>query len=331
MFLDKIKGKRLLWIPVVLMIIILIILIVRHHKPRVDIISGEIDARQIDVSSKLAGRMDSLFVHEGQCVKRGDVLAMMISPEMQAKYDQAVSAVASAKAMYDMALNGARQQDIQSAFELYTAAKARYDLMQKTYVRMQSLLAKKTITLQSFDETQAKLDGSKAEMDAAKAQWDKAKQGARMEEIAAAKGNYDRANNTLKEVRSYLNETYITAPINGEIDNIVIDPGEMVAAGYPVVSMIDLIDSWVSVYIPETKLREFTMGSVHQVNIPALGLKSIHCKVTYISVMADFATKKATNDNGSFDLKSFELHLVPTSHIDNLRPGMSAQIELSVK
>jgi HlyD family secretion protein len=331
MFLDKLKGKGLLWIPVILLVIIIIVLIVKHHNPKAQVISGEVDARQIDVSSKLAGRIDSLFVHEGQSVQRGEAIARMISPEMQAKYDQAVSAVASAKAMYDMALSGARKQDIQSANELYTAAKAKYDFTQKTYLRMQSLLTKKTITQQSFDEAQAKLDGAKAEMEAARAQWEKAKQGARIEEIAAAKGNYDRANNAMAEVRSYLNETIITAPIAGEIDNTIIDPGEMVAAGYPVVSIIDLRDIWVSVYVPETKLKDFTMGSIHPVDIPALGLKAIPCKVTYISVMADFATKKATNDNGSFDLKSFELHLVPTSPVNNLRPGMSAQINLLVK
>lgn len=329
MFLDKIKGKGLLLIPILLFIVIIIAFAVHRNKPQYNTISGEIDARQIDVSSKLAGRIDSMLVKEGQFVHKGEIIARMISPEVHAKYDQAAAAVASAKAMYDMALNGARVQDINSAMELYNAAKAKYDFVQKTYNRMQNLLMKKTITQQSFDETQAKLNGAKAEMDAAHSQWEKAKQGARSEEIAAAKGNYDRAINALKEVQSYLDETSIIAPINGEIDNIIADPGEMVAAGYPVVSMIDLKDIWVSVYVPETVLKDFDMESSHKVEIPALGLKNVACKVKYISVMADFATKKATNDNGRFDLKSFELHLVPESNISNLRPGMSTIINTS--
>ena len=328
MFLDKLKGKSLLLIPLLLLIVIIVVLAHNQMKPQPEFISGEIDCRQVDVSSKLAGRIDSLYVTEGQHVEKGSVLARMLSPEMQAKYDQAADAVASAKALYDMAVNGARTQDISSARELVNAAQAKYTFTLKTHERLQDLLEKKSITRQSFDEAQARLDGSKAELNAAQAQLDKAIQGARSEEISAARGNYDRALSTLKEVRSYLNETSLTAPISGEVDNLIADPGEMVAAGYPVVSLIDLQDIWVSVYVPETLLRSYTMDSIHKVDIPALGLKNVSCRVAYISPLADFATHKATNDSGSFDLKSFELHLVPVQPVKELRPGMSALLHL---
>jgi len=325
----KTKNIQLLWIPGLLLIVIIVLMIYRTHTTKELILSGEINTRQIDVSSKISGRIDSIYVKEGDQVSKGQPVARMLSPELEAKFEQAASAVASAKAMLEMAQNGARVEDIRAAFEMYQAAKANSDVLNKTWQRMKNLLDKQTISQQAFDEITAKRDAASSQMLAAKQQWEKAKVGARSEEIAAAKGNYERALQAMQEVASYKAETTIYAPITGEVDNLIVDQGEMLAAGYPVISMLDLNDNWVSVYVPENILSSFKKHSKHLVSIPALKLSKVPCEVVYISALADFATKRATTDNGSFDIKSFEIHLKPLSPISDLRPGMSVQVNYS--
>ncbi len=156
-----------------------------------------------------------------------------------------------------------------------------------------------------------------------------AKKGARKEQIEAAEGQYKRALNALKEVEAYLDETKIKAPQNGEIDNIIADPGEIVAGGYPVLSIVDLNDVWISVYVPETQLKYFSKDKMMRAVIPALGEeKTWPFKVSYIKNVGEFATKRASNEKGSFDVKTFEIRLRPVQNMKGLRPGMSARIIL---
>lgn len=322
------KINPLFAIPalVILAIIVFYLVAVLHPKPQY--VLGEIDAAQIDISSKIPGRIDSIFVEKGMDVAKGQVLARLKSPEIEAKVEQARDAVESAKALYDMARNGARPQDVKAAKDLYTAAKAQADFASKSYARMKVLVDKKSISRQAFDDVEAKYLAAKAQEEAAYQKWSMAREGAREEEIRAAKGNYERALNTLRESQSYLDEITIKAPQDGEIDNLIADPGEMVAAGYPILSIVDLDKCWVVVYASEDLLPKFKKGSTIKAEIPALGQKGIPFEVSYISPVADFATKKATSEQGSFDLKSFQIQLTPSQAVEGLRPGMSVRLTL---
>ncbi|HNX00773.1 MAG TPA: efflux RND transporter periplasmic adaptor subunit [Candidatus Cloacimonadota bacterium] len=327
--MSKIKKINPLFIIpfiVIVAIILFYIFAVIHPKPQY--ILGEIDATQVDVSSKIPGRIDSIYVEKGDSVTKGQVLARLHSPEIEAKVEQAKDAVESAKAMLNMALNGARPQDVKAAYDMYTAAKAQADFATKSYQRMKALVDKKSISKQAFDEMEAKYLAAKAQEEAAYEKWNMAKEGARKEEIEAARGNYERAVNTLKESQSYLDEITIKAPQNGEVDNLISDAGEMVAAGYPILSIVDLEKCWIVVYVSEDKLPYLKKGNEIKAEIPAIGKKGIPFVVSYISPVADFATKKATSEQGSFDLKSFQIQLTPLQPVDGLRPGMSARLTI---
>ncbi len=322
------KINLLLCIPVIVIVGIILFYLITHIHPAPQYILGEIDATQVDISSKIPGRIDSIFVEKGMQVEKGQVLARLLSPEIEAKVEQAKDAVKSAKALLDMASNGTRSQDKAAAYEMYSAAKAQSDFASKSYQRMSVLVEKKSISKQAFDEVEAKYLSAKAQEEAALQKWNMAKEGARIEEIQAARGNYERAVNTLKEVQSYLDEISIKASQAGEIDNLIADPGEMVAAGYPILSIVDLNSCWIVVYVSEDKLPLFKKGTSLNAEIPAIGKKAFPFTVNYISPVADFATKRATSGQGSFDLKSFQVQLVPIQPIPDLRPGMSARLML---
>ncbi len=290
-------------------------------------VQGEADATQVRVASKLTGRIDSLPVHKGDAVKKGQLLFVLSSPEVQARLDQARAALKGAEAQNAKALTGADKEDIAAAYNIYLKAQAAYELAQKTDARIRNLFREGVIPAQKKDESEAAVKAALETANAARETWTKAKNGTRREDKAAALAMVDRAEGALSEVASYLDETHISAPFDGEISDIIAEPGELVTAGYPVVTLIDLSDCWITFNLREDLLSDIRLGSQFDARFPGLGNRMARLKVVYIHPMGNFATWNATKTSGDFDMKTFEVHARPVHPLEGLRPGMSALVD----
>ena len=164
-------------------------------------------------------------------------------------------------------------------------------------------------------------------MDAAKSKYELVLKGARNEEIMMAEANFRQAESAFREVLAYDDELTIFSPGDGEINKKVIDAGEIVSAGYPIFTVLDLYDTWIVLQIREDKMSRFQKDSVFKGVVPALDNKEFEFAVTYIAPMGEFATWKPTNQKGEFDLKTFEIRLRPKNKINGLRPGMTVNIK----
>lgn len=289
-------------------------------------VQGEVESTQIKVASKLIGRIDSLPVHKGQSIKQGDLLFTLSSPEVEAKLAQANAALQAAEAQQNKATSGARSEDIQAAYNTFLKADAARSLAEKTFERVNNLYKEGVLPAQKRDEAETRLTAAKETANAARAIWNKAKSGARIEDKAAAKALVARAEGVITEVESYLTETNIYAPASGEIANIIAEEGELVPAGYPVVTLANLEDCWITFNLREDLLAAIRMGSEFKAQFPALGGREITLKVSYIHPLGSFATWNATKTTGDFDMKTFEVHARPLSPVKGLRPGMSALV-----
>lgn len=290
-------------------------------------IQGEVDATQVKVASKLVGRMDSLAVHKGDVVKKGQLLFILKSPEVEAKLEQAHAALKGAEAQNSKARTGAQVEDIQAAYNTYLKAKAAYELAEKTYTRVNNLYKEGVLAAQKRDEAETNLKVSLETANAAKAIWEKARNGTRSEDKAAAQSLVARARGAIDEVQAYMNETRIYSPADGEVANIIVETGELVPAGYPVVTLVKLDDSWVTFNLREDLLASVQKGNVIHARFPALGGKELPLQITYINALGSFATWNATKTSGDFDMKTFEVHAKPVEKADGLRPGMSALVD----
>ncbi len=286
-------------------------------------VQGEMDATQIRVASKIPGRIDHIAIKKGQQVQKGDFLFSINSPEIEAKLQQATAARDAAAAQSLKAQNGAQKEDIQAAYSTYLKAEAAARLYEKTYQRIASLFADGVVPEQKKDEAETQMKASRETANAAKAIWDKARKGARSEDKKAAEDLVKQAEGAIAEVEAYLKETQITAPSTGEVSNVIPEEGELVATGYPVITILDLNDTWAVLFVREDLMPNIRMGSEFRADIPALGKKDVLFNVNYISPTADFATWTSTKTSGGFDVKSFEIHAVPTEKMEGLRPGMS--------
>lgn len=289
-------------------------------------IQGEIEATQFRVASKIPGRIDSIAVKRGQKVAQGDFLFSISSPEIDAKLMQVTAMRNAAQAQSLKAQNGAQTEDIAAAYNLYVKAEAAARLYEKTFVRVENLFKEGVVSEQKRDEAETQAKAGRETANAAKVQWEKAVKGARFEDKRSAQELVNQAEGGIKEVEAYLAETLVKAPASGEVANIVSERGELVPTGYPVITLVDLEDCWVTLYIREDLMKDVRVGSEIKATIPALGNKEVILKVNYISPLADFATWTATKTSGGFDMKSFEIHAVPMTPIDGLRPGMSVLV-----
>lgn len=297
-------------------------------KPEPVILQGEVEAKQYNVASKIPGRILEVVVEKGQQVKKGDFVFSIDSPEINAKMANANAARSAANAQSRKAQNGAQQEDITAAYSTYVKAEAAAQFAEKTFSRVQNLFNEGVVPAQKRDEAETRMKAARETANAAKAIWQKAEKGAREEDKAAASALVKRAEAAIAEVQAYLDETTINAIANGEVSGVNVEEGELVSTGFPVVTLIDLDDVWVTLYIREDLMSSFTMGSSFMATVPALDGKEFEFKVKYISPTAGFARWNATKTSGEFDLKSFEVEARPVNKIEGLRPGMSAIITL---
>lgn len=292
-------------------------------KPEPVILQGQAEATEVRVSGKVPGRIDKFLVSEGMSVAKGDTLVIINSPELEAKLIQATSAKDAASAQNQKAIKGARSEQIAGAFEMWQKAEVGVKLAEKTFNRVQNMFNDGVVPAQKRDEAEAALQAARATSKAARSQYDMTLNGAEKEDKIAANALVNRAKGAVSEVESYLSETMLVSPIDGEVSDLFPKQGELVGSGAPIMNIVDLNDLWVVFNIREDLLANFKMDTEFEASIPALGNQTVRLKVYYIKAMASYATFKATKTNGGFDVKTFEVRARPITKVEGLRPGMS--------
>ena len=287
-----------------------------------ELMQGQVEVSEYRVSSKVPGRILEIRVKEGDYVKVGDTLAILDAPEVRAKMEQAQSAENAAAALELKAQNGARQEQIQGAYQLWQQAKAGLEIAEKSYNRVQRLFDEGVMSAQKRDEAYANYKAMEAQERAAKSQYDMAQNGARREDKLAAAAQVGRARGAVQEVNSYIHETVQIAQMEGEVSDIYPKVGELVGTGSPIMTISLMKDMWGAFNVREDQLGNLAVGTVVEAFVPAFN-KTVKMKVYYLKDQGTYAVWKATKANGQYDLKTFEVKARPVESFEGLRPGMS--------
>ena len=304
------------------------ILIARSFASEGTVLTGIVEIREVDVASKIPGRIASLYIKEGEPVRQGQLLAVLTSREIDAKVGQAGGALKAAQARLQMAHNGARPEERDAVETLYRQAQHQFSLAEKTWNRVRSIYRDSIISTQEYDQAEFQYRAAKEQMEAARAKYQMVLNGTRIEELHGAQALEEQARNALNEALAYQGETRIVSPADGQMCKRIAEPGEIVSAGYPVMTVLDTADVWVTLQVREDLMPSIRMGRTISVIIPAVGETAVPFRVSYIAAMADFATWKATNQKGDFDLRTFEVRLRTEHPVPGLRPGMTARAAL---
>jgi HlyD family secretion protein len=284
-------------------------------------LQGQMDAQEVNVSSKVPGRVGELYVKLGQTVPKGELLFQLTSPEVDAKIAQATAATQAADAVAQKAQAGARPEEVAAAKANWERAHTGATIAKTTYTRVNNMFEQGVIAQQKRDEAQAQWRAADQLAQAARAQYDMAQKGARPEDKTAAAAQARQVGAVLTEAQIALAETKIAAPVAGQVSKIQIQPGELAPQGFPVITLVNLDDAWAVLQVREDEMAAFGMGSTHTANVPALK-QQLSFKVSSVAVLPDFATWRAARPGGT-DLRTFEIRLRPAIKVEGLRPGMS--------
>ena len=327
----KNKDLRTGLLALIVVVVLIFIIGLYVNKPEPVIIQGEADATEVRISGKVPGRIKLFKAEEGTQVKMGDTVVIIDCPELSAKLEQANAAENAAQAQNKKAIKGARKEMIVGAYEMWHKALVGIDIAKKSYDRVQRLFEKGVVPAQKRDEAQAQYDAAVSTSKAAKSQYDMAMNGAESEDKEAALALVKRAKGAVNEVKSYLKEITLVSPIDGEVTEVFPKRGELVGTGAPIMSIVDLNDMWFTFNVREDLLADMKMGSSFKVKVPALDNQIVTLKVSYIKALASYATWKATKTTGQFDVKTFEVRARPNTKVKDLRPGMTALFEETIK
>ena len=283
-------------------------------------IEGQVEGTNVRISGKLPGRVHDLYVQEGDTVHAGDTLVHIHSSVAEAQLGQAEAMREVASSQNRKIDAGTRRQIISAAEDMLRQAEAGVTIAKKTY-------AEGVIPEQKRDEAKAAYDVAVGARDAAASQLSLARAGAQREDKESAEALVQAAGSGVDQVLAVLDDSYLTAPFDGTIDQIYPEEGELVSLGAPIMSLLRTDDRYVVFNVREELLDRLTMGKEIEVMIPALGKKKINVKIYYIRDMGSYATWRSTKSTGSYDSRTFQIKARPTEDVPGLRPGMSVVFE----
>ncbi len=288
-----------------------------------ELIEGQADATSVRISGKLPGRVLDFYVQEGDMVRAGDTLVHIHSSLAEAKLMQAEAMETAAAAQNRKVDAGTRKQIVQTARDLVAQAQAAATISRKTYERMENLFKEGVISEQKRDEAKAAYDASTAALQAAQSQLSLAVDGAQKEDKESASAMVNVARGGVMEVESLLEDQYLTAPCDGQIDQIYPEVGELVSLGAPIMSLLKVSDKWVTFNVREELLNDMQLGQTIRVMIPALDKMETDAQIFYVRDLGSYATWHATKSTGDWDSRTFEVKARPVDSIASLRPGMT--------
>jgi len=292
-------------------------------------LEGEIDARYLDISGKILGRVAQLSVREGDEVRAGELLVRLDSPEIEAKVAEARSLLDAAKAHQELLDDGMRREEVRTAQATWERAVADQALAETTFKRINALYRMGLTSQQRDDEVETSYRSAVDAANAARAQYDLTLNGFRREERVAAAATTRGAGAAVDAVDALAADTHLSAPISAEVDKIILHEGELASPDFPILTLVDLDDVWVVFNLRENELAHVRIGTQFTGKIPALGGRTLRFSVYYISPKGEYATWRATRESSGYDIKTFEVRARPLAKVEGLRPGMSVLVNRS--
>ncbi len=289
------------------------------HQPT---LQGQLETTDYRVATKVPSRVVRLCAAEGDRVCRGDTLAILTAPEVSAQERAAQAASEASEAGKRLMDEGTRKEIINSSRERWRQAVALLTIREKTWRRVENLYQQGVASEQRRDEALAGYQTAQAAAKALRQQYLMAVNGARREERATAEAKARGARAQVEQVRAYVDETVLTAPQDGVVTEVFVEPGEIVGSGAPVMN-VETDDAWFTFYFTEDHLQGLDYGSHVRVYRPASG-DTVEARITRINNAGNFATWKSTRALEDLDLKVFDVRARPLRKIKSPHGGESA-------
>lgn len=316
-------NKKIFAVVLLVIVTISMTILIRSHNSDL-ILQGEVDAPNVNLSSKARGKVEAIHVNRGDDVKAGDIVITLDSPELLAQVKVAQAQRDQARSQLAISVHGTREESIRYYEALLEQAKVNYDNAEKEYERNKAVSSKGYLSQSVLDNALKARDAAYQQVNSAQANLDQALHGDRVEQKQIYEAQLQQAEENLNQLMIQYDDLQVKSPVNGEVGSIPAEVGELFNATSPLLTVVRLSDAYFVFNIREDILVKIHKGDHVFLQVPALGKKEIETEVRYIAPMGDYATKRATRATGDFDLKTFEIRLYPVQPVEGLRVGMSS-------
>lgn len=278
--------------------------------------SGTLEARNINVGSKVGGRVSQVLAHEGDHVEAGELLVKFEDSELDAQVMQARGRFEQARAAYEKAVRGARPEEIEEAKAQENAqsnavsqsqsqvenARAKYINAEREYKRIKELADSGVASRAQRDDAEAAYNAAKAQLaaaehavhvaqgqaTAAKAVERKTVRGNRSEDIAMAKAEMVAAEGELKLAEARYAEREVKSPAASYVEVLDIRPGDLLQPNAPIAKLLEADQLYVIVYVPQTQIGHVRVGQKAEIRVDAFGKRAFNAVVEQIRQQAEF-------------------------------------------
>jgi HlyD family secretion protein len=345
--------KRALIIVGILMVLLSLFWLIRTQLIRkipegLIIASGRIEGREVTISPKIQGRLKSLFVDESETVKKRQLLAEIVSDQLDARYANAKENVSLLKAQVEQVIAdlsfteknttasiSAAEASVNAASAQVEKAKSVLDRAKKDFERYSSLVQEQAVSESDFDRAKMEYETSLADSNAADKELKRAEANlksalaskdlveVKRKQLKSAQANYRAAMARMEEVYADLQETKIYSPSNGTILSKPVENGEVVNPGTPLYVMVDMDKLYLKVYIPEPDIGKLKLGNEARIYVDAFPEKTFNASITKIYEQAEFTPKNVETKEERVKLV-FGVELSVDNPEGILKPGMPA-------
>jgi membrane fusion protein YbhG len=295
--------------------------------PNVLRVSGNIEVTDVEVSFRIPGWVEARPVSEGETIKAGQLIARLESTEL-AQEVALREAEAQAYAAELAALEaGSRPQEIAVARASVRHAQAELERLAAEYERQRDLLARNVASQQVFQRAKAEWEVAKSQVDEAQERLKLAEEGPRQEDITRARARLDQVRQSLAIAKTRLDYATLVSPIFGTVLSENVEAGEYVVPGVPVVTVGDLVNTWLRAYVNETDLGRIKLGQRVCVTTDTYPGKAYVGRLTFISSAAEFTPKNVQTAEERVKLVYRVKIDIPNPDLE-LKPGMPADADI---
>jgi HlyD family secretion protein len=287
---------------------------------------GNVEIRQVDLSFNAEGRVAAMNVEEGDQVKAGELLATLDPSTYANMLALSEARRDAAHAQLALLLAGSRYEDIDHARAALAGAEATLADAKVSYARQLGLAGRGATPQQALDDARMALDSAQAARDGAQAQLTELINGPRKEDIDAARAQFQEAEAQVALAQTELDDTKLTAPVDGIIMTRVIEPGSVVQPTSVIYSMANTSETWVRAFAPETMLTRVAPGTKVTLTVDG-SAKIYHGVIGYVSPVAEFTPKTVeTPDLRTQLVYRFRVRVMDAD--EGLRQGMPVTVTL---
>jgi HlyD family secretion protein len=243
--------------------------------------NGRLEATEIYVAAKYPGRVKDVLFNEGDTVEAGQVVAHIDTEPLEAELNQKLAEITAAENKIKEATESRNYANAQ-----VKAKQAEAVYTEKQYQRSRDLVPEGAISQREAEIDLARADMTKAEVVGVQAQATQT-----LSTIDAAKAQADAARADADRLRAMIKDSVLVAPIKARVETRLAEPGEVLASGGRVYSLVDLSDVYMYVFLPEKISGKLALGSEARIVLDAAPQYPIRARVTYVSPMAQFTPK----------------------------------------